>query len=104
MPRRNHARDCLVTRSESRSQVSSYRCEGELAAPTGEEALAEDAVGGIAELGIDGDQRAGFASRFLEQGRVAKQIGDPELGQSRLACAEELARTAQLEINLGDAE
>src|SRR5262245_17707168 len=39
--------------SESRSQVSSYRCEGELTAPAGEEALAEGAVGGIAELGIE---------------------------------------------------
>src|SRR5712692_2123326 len=76
----------------------------ELAAPAGEEHLAQAAVGGIAQLGIGGDDDLGFPPGLLEERRVADQVGDAELRQPRLARAEELARAAQLEIGLGDLE
>ena len=41
-------------------------------------------------------------ARLLEDGPIAQQIGHAELGQARLARAEELAGAAQLEVDLGD--
>src|SRR5207344_3408038 len=50
------------------------------------------------------DPREGFTSRLLEQVAVADQLAHPEGGHARLAGPEELARTADLEVFLGDGE
>src|SRR5206468_9240812 len=76
----------------------------ELAPPPREQRGAERAVGRFGELAVARDDGARLAARLLEQVRVAEQIDCAELGEPRLARAEELARAAQLQIDLGDAE
>ncbi len=61
-------------------------------------------MGGIAELGVDGHQGPGLAAGLLQEGGVAKEVGHAELGQPRLARAEELTGAAELKVDLGDAE
>src|SRR5205085_1046475 len=84
--------------------VSSHAREGELAAPAGEEDVAQAEVGGVAKVGVGGDDGLGLAACLLEQGPVADEVGEPELRQTRLPRAEELAGAAQLEVDLRDLE
>ena len=78
----------------------------ELAAPARRAAPSRSGRGARAGpscgIGRDDGQRLRRASS--RTARVAQQIGHAELGQPRLAGAEELAGPAQLEIHLGDAE
>src|SRR5205814_3915330 len=76
----------------------------QLAAPARQQRLAHPAVRRAPQLRVLGDDRLRLAPRLLEDGGIAQQVRHAELGQSRLARAEELARTAQLQIGLGDLE
>src|ERR1700690_330787 len=51
-----------------------------------------------------GQDGCGFALGGFEKLAVADQVGDLEAGHASLAGAEELARTAQLEVEFGDLE
>src|SRR5207249_4885583 len=66
----------------------------ELAPPPCEELGAERAVGRVRELAVARDDGARLAPSLLEQARVAQQVDRAELGEPRLARAEELAGTA----------
>src|SRR5574341_682111 len=83
---------------------SSGARERELAAPAREESGAERAVRGVAELGIPGDDGDGLLPRLLEDPGIAEEVGRAELRQPRLSRAEELARTPELQVHLGDLE
>src|SRR5207302_6486211 len=76
----------------------------ELASPARQERRAQRAVCRLGQLAIARDDGARLAARLLEQAGVAQQIRRLELGEPRLARAEELAGAAQLEVDLGDAE
>ena len=58
----------------------------------------------IRQLAVARDDRARLAARLLEQVRVAQDVDRLELREPRLPRAEELARAAQLEVDLGDTE
>ena len=68
------------------------------------ERVGEQRVLGFGQLGIAGHDLLGVASRPLEQLRVARQLGHPELRQPVLARADELSLAAQLEVDLGELE
>ena len=59
---------------------------------------------GQLEVRVVGVDQLGAQPRALLQLRVARQLGDPELGQPALARADELALPAQLEVDLGEPE
>src|SRR5574341_904209 len=86
------------------TRASSGARERELAAPAREESGAERAVRGVAELGIPGDDGDGLLPRLLEDPGIAEEVGRAELRQPRLSRAEELARTPELQVHLGDLE
>ena len=61
-------------------------------------------IGSRAEAGIFGHQLLRFRTRILEQGQIARKFGQTDGRQPGLLGAEQIARTAQLEIRFGDAE
>src|SRR5579875_571728 len=71
--------------------------------PLGER-VAEQRVLGLGELGVGRVDRLGAHPRALLQLTVAGQLGDAELGEAALAHPDELALTAQLEVDLGKRE
>src|SRR5438034_3386707 len=83
-------------------RTSAHAREVQLAAPAREQRLAEPTVDRVAKLGVLGNDRLSLQSRLLEDGGVTQQVGDAELRQAGLARAEELAGTAQLQVDLGD--
>ena len=58
----------------------------------------------MGQAGVGGDQRLGVAAGFVHDGRVAQQVGDPQRRQAVLPRAEQLARPAQREVDLGQPE
>src|SRR5262249_46452079 len=74
--------------------------ESEPAAPA---VLQHLAHAGRAQIRIAGEMSLGLAARLLEQAHVAHQIRGAEVGQARLAQAEQVTRPARFEIGLGDA-
>src|SRR5262249_24259720 len=58
----------------------------------------------LGQVRVTGDHRERLLPCLFEHGSVADEIGDAELGQPRLARAEELPRPSYREIDLGDLE
>ena len=50
------------------------------------------------------DETGGLLFRQLQQDAVPDQVGDAEIRQAGLACAEKFSRTAQLKIQFGEFE
>src|SRR5262245_65885779 len=76
----------------------------ELPTPASEQRGTKSAMRRIGKLAVAGDDRRSLAPRLLEQARVAQEIDRAELGQPGLSGAKELARPAQLQVDLGDPE
>src|SRR6185295_5045104 len=80
------------------------RCQIEALTPASDERLAEQPVLREPEPSVARHQLTRILPRLLEKSRVGEEAGGAELRQSRLACPEELARAADLEVYLGEPE
>src|SRR5437867_3259808 len=58
----------------------------------------------VGERTVDVDQPVGERSGALEQRPILAQVGEVQIGESRLSGSEELAAAADLEVDLGGLE
>src|SRR5919197_3906749 len=72
--------------------------------PAAGELLPKRRVFGPGEGGVLLHDGEGLSARLLQEPPVAQDVGDAEVGDSRLARAEEVAGAADREVLLGDPE
>jgi hypothetical protein len=72
--------------------------------PTVHECLTESGMFRVAQVGIPGHQCEGLATSCGQDALVAEEMGHPQLGEPRLARAQELPWAADFQIAFSDHE